>query len=121
MTANEAKANLNTVTSIMFVFGTPTRVLFDFRYSRSFVSSSFALHANRELAPLKKELLVTTPLREQILRNTIFKGCEILVDCVFLKVNLIPLELYDFNVILGMDWLSTHRALVDYFTKKVIF
>ena len=38
-----------------------------------------------------------------------------------LKANLIPLEIWDFNVILGMDWLSTHRALVDCFTKKVVF
>ena len=38
-----------------------------------------------------------------------------------LKLNLIPLEMYDFDVILGMDWLSTHRALVDCFTKKVVF
>ena len=38
-----------------------------------------------------------------------------------LKLNLIPLEMYDFDVILGMDWLSTHRSLVDCFTKKVVF
>ena len=38
-----------------------------------------------------------------------------------LKVNLIPLEMYDFDIILGMDWLSTHRVLVDCFTKKVVF
>ena len=29
--------------------------------------------------------------------------------------------MWHFDVILGMDWLSTHRALVDYFTKKVVF
>ena len=29
--------------------------------------------------------------------------------------------MYDFNVILGMDWLSTHCASVDCFTKKVVF
>ena len=38
-----------------------------------------------------------------------------------LKVNLIPLEIYDFDVILSMDWLSTHRASVDCFIKKVVF
>ena len=38
-----------------------------------------------------------------------------------LKANLNSLEMYDFDVILGMDWLSTHRVLVDYFTKKVVF
>ena len=38
-----------------------------------------------------------------------------------LKANLIPLEMWDFDVILGMDWLSTHRASVDCFTKKDVF
>ena len=58
---------------------------------------------------------------EQILCNTIFKGYEILIDGVVLKVNLIPLQMYGFNVILGIDWLSTHRASMDCFTKKVVF
>ena len=39
-----------------------------------------------------------------------FKGCEILIEGVVLKANLIPLEMSDFDVILGMDWLSNHRA-----------
>ena len=50
-----------------------------------------------------------------------FKGCEILAEGVVLKVNLILLEMFDFDVILGMDWLSDHRALMDYFTKKIVF
>ena len=44
-----------------------------------------------------------------------------MVEDVVLKANLIPLEMYDFDVILGMDWLSTHRASVDCFTKKIVF
>ena len=36
-------------------------------------------------------------------------------------MNLILLEMYDFDLILGMDWLSTHRVLVDCFTKRVVF
>ena len=61
------------------------------------------------------------PLGEQILCNTIFEGYEILIDGMVLKANLILLEMYDFDIILGMDWLSTHRASVDCFTKKVVF
>ena len=48
MTADEAQANPNSVTCIIYVFGEPTRVLFDFGASRSFISTFFALHANRE-------------------------------------------------------------------------
>ena len=29
--------------------------------------------------------------------------------------------MYDFNVILGIDWLSTHQALVNCFIDKVVF
>ena len=39
----------------------------------------------------------------------VFNGYEILVEGC------------DFDVILGMDWLSTHQASMDCFTKKVIF
>ena len=66
-------------------------------------------------------MVVTTPLREQILRSTAFKGYEVLVKGVILKANFILLEMHDFDMILGMDWLSTHRASVDYFTKKIVF
>ena len=48
-------------------------------------------------------MVVTTFLGEQILHNFVFKGCEILVDGVVLKVNLISLEIHDFDVILGMN------------------
>ena len=66
----------------MTIFDTPARVLFYFRSSRLFVSTLFALHANRELSPLKHKLVVTTPLGEQILQNFIFEGCEILIEGV---------------------------------------
>ena len=50
-----------------------------------------------------------------------FRGCEILIEGIVLKANLIPLEMWDFDVILGIDWLSTHQASEDCFTKKVVF
>ena len=88
------------------VYSIPARILFDTGSNRSFVSTTFALHANRELVPLKNKLVVNTPLGEQILLTSVFKGCKIVVEGVVLKANLIPLEVTDFDVILGMDWLS---------------
>ena len=43
------------------------------------------------------------PLGEQILCTSVFKGCEIFVEGVVSKANLILLEMYDFDVILCMD------------------
>ena len=93
MTVGEAQANSDTVTCTMFVFGTPARVFFDSRSNQSFVNTAFALHADQELALLKNKLVVTTPLGEQILHTSVFKGCELLVEDVVLKENLIPLEM----------------------------
>ena len=121
MTSGEVQANPDTVTGIMIVFGIPAQILFDTRSSRSFVSTTFALHANRELVPLKNKLVVNTPLGKQILRTSIFKGCEIVVEGVVLKANLIPLKMTNFDVILRMYWLSCHRASMDCFTKKIVF
>ena len=88
MTTDEAQANPNIVSSIMFVFGTLARFLFYSRSSRSFVNTAFALHANWELALLKNKLVVTTPFGEQILHTSVLKGCEVLVEGVVLKANL---------------------------------
>jgi hypothetical protein len=41
------------------------------------------------------------------------------IEGVELRADLMPLALDDFDLILGMDWLSRHRARVDCFTKTV--
>lgn len=30
-------------------------------------------------------------------------------------VDLLPLEMHDFDVILGMSWLAAYHAIIDYF------
>ena len=116
MTADEAQTNPDSVTGIITVFDEPARVLFDSEASWSFISTSFALHVDRELTPLKSRLVVTTLLGERILHTSVFKGCEILVEGVVLNANLIPLEMTDFDVILDMDWLFNHQASMNCFT-----
>ena len=62
-----------------------------------------------------------TPLGEQILRKLRVQGCEILIEGAVLKTNLTSFEMFEFDVILNMDQLSTHHASVNCFTKKVVF
>ena len=53
--------------------------------------------------------------------DRVYHCCEILVNDVPLYANLIPLEMHDFDVILGMDWLSSYHALIDCELKRVVF
>ena len=101
MTSGEAQANLDTVIGIIFFWYTCTSFIW-YWSNRSFVSTAFALHENRELVLLKNKLIVNTLLEEQILRTSIFKGCKIVVKGIVLKANLILLEMSNFDVILRM-------------------
>ena len=51
----------------------------------------------------------------------VYRACDVLIGSMRLGANLIVLDMVDFDVILGMDWLSTHRALVDCYAKTVEF
>ena len=55
-----------------------------------------------------------------MLKSVEFKACPIKVGEVELEADLIPLELRDFDAILGMDWLKKYRAAINCFEKKVL-
>ena len=48
-----------------------------------------------------------------------YSGCPVMVKDVVMPVNLIPLDIVDFDVILGTDWLHYNRANIDYYGKSV--
>jgi len=65
-------------------------------------------------------MTVSTPLRENINVDEVYKKVVLYVEGMELQVDLMPLELYDFDLILGMDWLSKYKAQVNCFTKTVV-
>ncbi|MUU79927.1 pepsin/retropepsin-like aspartic protease family protein, partial [Winogradskyella endarachnes] len=66
-------------------------------------------------------LSVETPLGETFITSTVYKSCLIQVGTITLPVDLISLKILAFDVILGIDWLTTHHAKIDCFRKVVSF
>ena len=64
-------------------------------------------------------LLVTSPLGHSVRVNRVYKNCPLLVHDREFSVDLIDLPFHEFDLILGMDWLSKHRAIVDC-DKKIV-
>ncbi|GJW93572.1 putative reverse transcriptase domain-containing protein [Tanacetum coccineum] len=50
-----------------------------------------------------------------------YQNCPLRFDDKIHFVNLLPLEMSDFDIILGMDWLAEHRAPIVCHTNLVIF
>ncbi|KAI5339250.1 hypothetical protein L3X38_018522 [Prunus dulcis] len=54
-----------------------------------------------------------------VITDRVFRNCFVQVDDAWLEADLIPLDLVDLDIILGMDWLEKHHASVDCFRKEV--
>ena len=68
---------------------------------------------------LAYDLLVTSPLGHSVRVNRVNKNCPLLVHDKEFSVDLIALPFHEFDLILGMDWLSKHRVIVDC-DKKIV-
>lgn len=55
-----------------------------------------------------------------VIVDTVYRGCVVTIGRRELLVNLVPMDIRDFDAILGMDWLAYH-ASIDYFKKRVMF
>ena len=66
-------------------------------------------------------LSVSMPLSDLLDTDVVLLGWPVLIEGRELLADLVLLDVMDFDVILGMDWLSQHYATVDCRRKEVIF
>ncbi|KAL0547191.1 hypothetical protein IC582_017119 [Cucumis melo] len=117
----EAEKAGTVVTGTLPVLGHYALVLFDSGSSHSFISSAFVSHARLEIEPLHHVLSVSTPSGECMLSKEKVKACQIEIAGHVIEVTLIVLDMLDFDVILGMDWLAANHASIDCSRKEVTF
>ena len=53
------------------------------------------------------------PLKHSVIVNRVYRGCPIKIREYEFLGDLIKLSFREFDVILGMDWLSRHQVVVD--------
>ncbi|XP_070015916.1 uncharacterized protein [Nicotiana sylvestris] len=50
----------------------------------------------------------------------VYQSCLVVLSDFETRVNLLLLSMVDFDIILGMDWLSPHYAILDFYAKTVM-
>ena len=63
----------------------------------------------------------TFPSGEVMYSDRVLRACPIIVDDRELFVDLIVLDMDEYEIILGMDWLSKYHAKIDCRKKIVVF
>ena len=64
---------------------------------------------------------ISTPIGETLRIDMVYPGCMVMVQEHELPADLLPLKMYDFDMILGLNWLSNHNVEIDCFSKTMTF
>ncbi|GJR07624.1 putative reverse transcriptase domain-containing protein [Tanacetum coccineum] len=109
----------NVVTGMFLLNNRYASVLFDSGSDRSFTDTRFSSMLNIESVKIRASYEVELADRRVVSTNTVLKGCTLnLVNHLF-EIDLMPIELGTFDVIIGMDWLVKHDAVIVYGEKVV--
>ena len=68
---------------------------------------------------LEESLHMNSPLGTGMRIDHICQDCELEISGILLTVELRVTDMSEFNVILGMDWLTAHRVVIDCDRKRV--
>ena len=95
------------------------RVLFDSGASHSFIVVSCVNVLGLKVESLEKPLHVSSPLGIRVRIDQICRYCELEISGILLMVDLRVMDISEFDVILGMDWLTAHWVVIDCDRRRV--
>ncbi|GKE17555.1 putative reverse transcriptase domain-containing protein, partial [Tanacetum coccineum] len=109
----------NVVTGTFLLNNRYARVLFDIGSDKSFVNSEFSHLIDKKPVRLNISYEVELADGKLVSTNTVLRCCTLNLLNQLFEVDLMPIELGTFDVIIGMDWLVEHNALIVCRKKEV--
>ncbi|GJZ55511.1 putative reverse transcriptase domain-containing protein [Tanacetum coccineum] len=102
----------NTVTGTFLLNDHHAYMLFDSGADRSFVSNTFS--ALLDITPSALDVSYAVELADGRTSetNTVLRGCTLGLLGHPFNINLMPIELGSFDIIIGMDWLAKNHAVI---------
>ncbi|XP_074356570.1 uncharacterized protein LOC141696310 [Apium graveolens] len=120
MTKKSNAQDSDVVAGTLSLNSVPVKVLFDSGVSKSFISKGCVSKMNLMLEDLNEPLSIEVANQDKVSVNQFCPRCRIEICGHLFLVDLIPFQLGEFDVILGMDWLSQHKVNIDCKKKKIM-
>ncbi|GKE18365.1 putative reverse transcriptase domain-containing protein [Tanacetum coccineum] len=117
--AEAAVKDNNMVNGTFLINNVYASVLFDTGVDRSFVSYAFSKYIDIPPTTLDTNYSVELADRKSLTINTILRGCTLNLQNHLFKIDLLPIELGSFDVIVRMDWMAEHRGEVVCYEKYI--
>ncbi|KAK8942809.1 hypothetical protein KSP39_PZI009568 [Platanthera zijinensis] len=117
----EAQTSTQVISGRFKVKNRWARVLFDSGATHSFVARAFVERYRLDLDRVGDAFCVKFPSGESVVSDQGIQSCPILLGDFLAIADLKLLDLEDFDVILGMDWLSRYDAVIQCKGKRLDF
>jgi hypothetical protein len=121
LTQEEAMVVLDVVVGTLLMDNFNVHVLFDPGATHSFIARRIVTKLRKGVEIVQKGFVIGTPMGNMVETNILYVDVGVSLSGYEIEVDLIPLELQDFDIILGMNWLSKYKALIDCYPKTVTF
>ena len=95
------------------------RVLFDSGASHSFIAALVVIELGLEVEALEEPLYVSSLIGIRARIGMICRGYEQEIFRILLTVDLRVMDMSEFDVILGMDWLTSYKVVIDCERRRV--
>ncbi|GJV71914.1 reverse transcriptase domain-containing protein [Tanacetum coccineum] len=102
----------NVVTGTFLLNQHLAKVLFDSGADRSFISISLASMLNIPSITIDTFYDIEMADGNLVSTNTVIKGCTLTLLNQPFEIDLMPIKLGSFDVVIGMDWLSKYHAKI---------
>jgi hypothetical protein len=96
----------------------PVIILFDPGATYSFISPKCGTKVGLDLYPTRGAYMIATS-GGKISSNQIYRKVPIQMGSNLIKIDLLLLDLEGMDVLLGMDWMTRHRVLLDISSRAV--
>nr|XP_043619732.1 uncharacterized protein LOC122591533 [Erigeron canadensis] len=119
LNAEEARQNPRVVTGTFLLNDHCASVLFDTGAERSFLALDFKAKTNMKTGNLNDKYVVEYANGHKYDTNEIALDCSLILVHKNFTIDLIPVEISSFDIMVGMDWLSKHHATICCHEKSV--
>nr|GEW33619.1 hypothetical protein [Tanacetum cinerariifolium] len=110
--ADEARQDPNIVTGTFTLNDHFATTLFDSSVDYSFVFTTFIPLLDIEPSDLGFSYEIEITSGQLVDIDKVIKGCKVEIEGHVFDINLIPFGTESFDIIIGMDWLSDHKAAI---------
>nr|GFA99019.1 retrotransposon protein, putative [Tanacetum cinerariifolium] len=121
ITEGHAANTSGTITGTLFIYRHAVFVLFDTGATHFVISSAFASRVTATPTLLDHVLCISTPMQDSVRITHVYRNLPLQFDDKIRAINALPLDMCEFDIILGMDWLTEHHSTIDCRSYRVIF